>query len=178
MKKHYSRATAAALAACSILLAVACGYQVAGNATRLPPDIKTIAVPIFTNKSTHFRIEQKVAGAVTREFIERTRFRVTPDLSGADAELKGTINSVHSGVLTFDPNTGRATTFQIQVTADVELIDLHTKKVVFSNPNYTFREQYQVSQSATALFEEDEPALDRLSRDFARTLVTDIVENF
>ena len=176
--KQLSRAMAAALAACSVLLAVACGYQVAGTATRLPPDIKTIAIPVFTNKSTRFRIEQKVSAAVTREFIERTRFRVTPEPAGADAELKGTINSVRSGVLTFDPNTGRATTFQIQVTADVELVDLHTKKVVFSNPNYVFREEYQVSPSTTALFEEDEPALDRLSRDFARTLVTDIVENF
>jgi outer membrane lipopolysaccharide assembly protein LptE/RlpB len=176
--KHISRAVAAALAACSILLMIACGYQVAGTAARLPPDIKTIAIPVFANKSTRFRIEQKVSAAVTRQFIQQTSYRVTPDPAGADAELKGTINSVRSGVLTFDPNTGRATTFQIQVTASVELIDLHSKKVVFSNPNYTFREEYQVSQSAPALYEESEPALDRLSRDFARTLVTDIVENF
>ncbi|TAM81801.1 MAG: hypothetical protein EPN47_10325 [Acidobacteria bacterium] len=176
--KNLARATGAALAACSILLTVACGYRVAGTAARLPPDIRTIAIPVFTNKSTRFRIEQKVAAAVTREFIDRTSYRVTPDPTGADAELKGTIISVHSGVLTFDPNTGRATTFQIQVTANVELVDLHTKRVLFSNPNYIFREQYQESQSTAALFEEDEPALDRLSRDFARTLVTDIVENF
>jgi outer membrane lipopolysaccharide assembly protein LptE/RlpB len=173
-----SRAMAAALAACSILLAVACGYQVAGTASRLPPDIKTIAIPVFTNKSTQFRIEQKVAAAITRDFIERTSFRVTPNPAHADAELKGTINSVRSGVLTYDPNTGAATTFQIEVTASVELIDLHTKKVVFSNPKYVFREEYQVSQSTSALFEESDPALNRLSRDFARTLVTDITENF
>ncbi|HET9179761.1 MAG TPA: LptE family protein [Terriglobia bacterium] len=176
--KPLSRAIAAALAVCSILLTVACGYRVAGASTRLPPDIKTIAVPVFANKSTRFRIEQQVAAAVTREFIQRTSFRITPDLAGADAELKGTINAVHSGVLTFDPNTGRATTFQIQVTADVELIDFHTRKVLFSNPNYVFRGEYQVSQSTTALFEEDQPALERLSQDFARTLVTDIIENF
>lgn len=176
--KHPTRATAAALAACSVLMTLACGYQVAGTASRLPPDIKTIAIPVFTNKSTRFRIEQSVSAAVTREFIERTRFRVTPEPAGADAELKGTIDTVRSGVLTFDPNTGRATTFQIQVTADVELVDLHTRKVVFSNPHYLFREQYQVSQSAPALFEESEPALNRLSQDFAHTLVTDILENF
>jgi hypothetical protein len=35
-----------------------------------------------------------------------------------------------------------------------------------------------VSQSTSALFEEDKPALDRLSRDLARTLVTDVLENF
>ena len=175
---HLSRVIAAALAASSILLTVACGYQVAGTASRLPPDVKTIAIPVFTNMSTQFRIEQKVAAAVTREFIERTRFRVTPNPADADAELKGTITSVRSGVLTFDPNTGRATTFQIQVDASVELIDLHTKKVVFTNPKYVFREEYQVSQSTSALYEESEPALNRLSRDFARTLVTDIIENF
>jgi outer membrane lipopolysaccharide assembly protein LptE/RlpB len=176
--KHLSSAMAAALAAISILLAVACGYQVAGTAARLPPDIKTIAIPVFTNKSTRFRIEQRVSAAVTREFIDRTSYRVTPDPTGADAELKGTITAVHSGVLTFDPNTGRATTFEIQVTANVQLIDLHSKKIVFSNPNYIFREQYQVSPSTTALYEESEPALNRLSQDFARTLVTDILENF
>jgi len=175
---HLSRATLAALAACSILLTVACGYRVAGTASRIPPDIKTIAIPTFTNHSTQFRIEQKVSAAVTREFIDRTAYRVTPNPAGADAELKGTITSVRSGVLTFDPNTGRATTFQIQVNAGVELIDLHTHKVVFSNPRYIFREEYQVSQSTTALYEEDEPALNRLSRDLAHTLVTDILQNF
>lgn len=176
--KHVSHAAVAALAVCSILLTVACGYRVAGTAVRLPPDIKTIAIPEFTNKSTRFGIEQKVSAAVTRQFIERTDFQVTPNPAGADAELKGTINSVRSGVLTYDPNTGRATTFQIQVNASVELIDLHTKKIVFSNPHYVFREEYQVSQSTSALYEESDPALNRLSRDFARTLVTDILENY
>jgi len=103
---------------------------------------------------------------------------VTPNPVGADAELKGTIDSVRSGVLTYNPSTGAATTFQIQVDASVQLIDLHTKRVLFSNPHYVFREEYQVSQSIPALYEESESALNRLSQDFARTLVTDIVENF
>lgn len=160
------------------LLCSSCGYQVAGRGARIPPDVKTVAIPIFVNKSPRFRIEQKLASAVTREFIERTKFRVTPDPSEADAVLKGTVTDVRAGVVTFDLTTGRATTLQIQVTANVELTDSHTKKVLFSNPNYIFREEYQISQSTTELFEEDQSALDRLSRDMARTLVTDILENF
>ena len=60
----------------------------------------------------------------------------------------------------------------------MKLEDLHSHKLLFSNSNYVFREEYQVSESPSALFEEDKPALDRLSRDLARTLVTDILENF
>jgi lipopolysaccharide assembly LptE-like protein len=163
-------------ALCVVFLA--CGYHVAGRGDRLPLDVKTIAVPIFVNQTSRFRIEQGTTQAVTREFIERTRFRITPDPAQADAVLKGTVKDVRSGVVAFDLNTGRATALQIQVTANVELVDLHTKKVLFSNPNYIFREEYQVSQSAANLFEEDQPALERLSRDLAHTLVTEILENF
>jgi len=157
---------------------LSCGYQVAGRGDRLPPDIKTIAVPIFVNQSPTFRIEEKLAAAVTREFIERTRFRITPNPTGADAVLKGTVKDVRSGVITFDLNTGRASSLQIQVTADIKLEDLHSKKVVYANPNFVFREEYQVSQTTSGLFQEDQAALDRLSRDVARTLVTEVLENF
>jgi len=157
---------------------LSCGYRVAGRGERLPPDIKTIAVPIFVNQSSTFRIEEKLAAAITREFLERTRYQVTPNPTGADAVLKGTVKEVRTGVITFDLATGRASSLQIQVSADVKLEDLHSKKVVYANPRFIFREEYQVSQTPSGLLEEDQAALDRLSRDVARTLVTEVLENF
>jgi hypothetical protein len=155
-----------------------CGYRVAGRGDRLPPDVRTLAVPIFENETARFRIEQRVTAAITREFLQRTRFRVTPEPEGADAVLRGSIKEVRSGVVTFDLATGRATALQVEVIADVKLTDHRTNKVLFSNPRYLFREQYQISQEPSALFEEDQPALERLSRDMARMLVTAILENF
>lgn len=155
-----------------------CGYHVAGQATRIPPDVETIAIPMFINQTPRFRIEQALTSAVTREFIERTKFQITHHAAGADALLQGTVKSVNAAAVTFDPATGRATAFQITVVADVKLTDLHTHKVLFSNPKYLFHEDYQVSQSTSALFEEDQPAIHRLARDLAQNLVTDILENF
>ena len=155
-----------------------CGYRVAGRGDRLPPDIKTVAIPVFVNSTRQYKIEQRVSAAVTREFIERTKYRITADVEEADAVLQGEIKDVRAGVIAFDPATGRATTLQVQVTALVDLVDRHTKKTLFSNHNYTFREQYQISQNPSTLFEEQDPALDRLSRDLARTLVTEILEIF
>jgi hypothetical protein len=166
------------LTAYCLLFFPACGYQVAGQATRIPPDVKTIAVPAFKNMSSTFRIEQQVTSAVTREFLERTHYRIVSEPAGADAVLRGTIKEVRSRAITFDVNTGLATSLQVQVTADVKLEDVHSHKLLYSNSNYVFRQEYQVSENPSALFEEDKPALDRLSRDLARTLVTDIVENF
>jgi len=166
------------LTACCLLFFTACGYHVAGTATRLPPNIKTIAVPAFKNLSSTFHIEQQLTSAVTREFLERTHYRISPNPADADAVLRGTVKDVRGHAITFDINTGRATSLQVQVTAEVKLEDVHTHRTLFANSNYVFREEYQVSESPTTLFEEDKPALDRLSRDLARTLVTDILENF
>jgi hypothetical protein len=128
--------------------------------------------------SSTFRIEQQVTSAVTREFLDRTQFRIVPTLVDADAVVRGTIKDIRAHAVAFDVNTGRATSLQVQVTADVKLEDLHSHKLLFSNGNYVYRDEYQVSESPSALFEEDRPALERLSRDLARTLVTDIIENF
>jgi hypothetical protein len=151
---------------------------VAGQATRITPDVKTIAVPAFKNLSSTFRIEQQLTAAVTRELLERTHYRIVANPADADAVLKGTVKDVRARAITFDNNTGLATSLQVQVTADVKLEDVHSHKLLFSNSNYVYREEYQVSETPAALFEEDKPALDRLSRDLARTLVTDILENF
>jgi hypothetical protein len=155
-----------------------CGYHVAGTASRIPADVKTIAVPPFKNQSSTFRIEQQLTAAVTREFLERTHFRILPNPPDADAVLTGTVKDVRARAITFDINTGRATSLQVRVAAEVKLEDLHSHQILFSNSNYVFREEYQVSESPSALFQEDKPALERLARDLARTLVTDILENF
>lgn len=161
-----------------LLLVPACGYHEGGRGALVPPDVKTIAIPVFKNQTTQFRIEQQLTAAVTKELIERTAYHITQNPGGADALLKGTVKEIHQGVVTFNPQTGSATTLQIEVIAGVVLTDLHTKKVIFSNPGYVFREQYQVSPAASTLIEEDPAALNRLSQDFARSLVTDILENF
>jgi len=160
------------------MCAFACGYHVAGRGDRLLPGVKTIAVPTFINQTKQFRIEQQLTAAIIRELIERTRFKVLTDPEGADAVIEGTVKNVATGVIAFDLKTGAATALQVVVTADVRLVDQHTHKVLFSNPSYVFREEYEISQSNTQLFEEEGPALTRLSRDFAHTLVTDILENF
>ncbi len=161
-----------------LLFSVSCGYHVAGRGDMLPPDVKIIAIPQFVNQTHTYQIEQRMTAAVTREFIERTHFRITQNPHGADAVLTGIIKNVNAGVITYDLNTGRATSLQIEVTSDVKVEDLHTHKVLFSNSNYVFRAQYQTSQTTSGLFEEDKPAQDRLAHDLARSLVTSILEDF
>lgn len=174
----------APLLAALALSAVSCGYRLAGQANRLPADLKVIAIPAFENRTTLMRLGQRLTSAVMEEFIQRTNYRVvgTPgsgqEAGAADAVLRGTVLTARSTPLIFDASTGRASAVQITITIQVELRHLRRQQVLFSNPRYTFREQYEVSSDLDSFFDERNPALDRLARDFAATLVTAVLENF
>lgn len=159
-------------------LAPACGYHTAGHASQLPENVKTIAIPAFKNETTTYRIEQMLTASVVREFTTRTHYRMINDPGDdADAILRGTVLSTTTSPLTYDTATGRAASVLVVVSMKVSLSD-RQGKVLYQNPAYLFREQYEVSQDLSSFFEEDSPAFRRLSQDFARTLVSNILEGF
>jgi outer membrane lipopolysaccharide assembly protein LptE/RlpB len=159
------------------LLCSGCGYHTAGKTNLLPPDLRTLAIPAFVNQTQTYRIEQVLTAAVVQEFGTRTKYQITADPHSADAVLHGTVLSSNTSPLTYDSNTGRAATVLVIVSMNVSLTD-RNGKVLYENPSYVFREQYQVSEELSSFFEEDSPAFQRLSRDFARTLVSNILEAF
>ncbi len=159
-------------------LSSACGYRVAGRGSQLPAGWKTIAVPALQNKTTRYRLEQRLTEALVRELITRTAYRVIQDEAAADATLTGEVFAVEASPVLFDAATGRATTMVVTVRVKVRLADRATRKVHFQNDDFVFRQQYEVSGDINSFFEEQEPALGRLARDFAARLVSALLENF
>ncbi len=170
--------TAPWLAALLFIGTMGCGYHTAGRAVTIPKEVHTIAIPAFVNDTQTYKIEQMLTSAVVQEMLTRTRYQVvTQPGDSTDATLHGTVLSTYTTPMTYDTQTGRASTVLVVVTMKVSLTDKNGK-VLFENPQYLFREQYQISRDPSSFFEEDSPALQRLSREFARTLVSNILEGF
>lgn len=168
----------AGLLGMAIMLAAGCGYHTAGHASPVFDGVKSIAIPAFLNQTQTYRIEQNLTSAVVQEMVTRTHYRVLNETGEqADATLRGTVLSTYAAPLTYDSRTGRAASVLVIVGMKVTVTG-RDGKVLFENPSYTFREQYQVSRELSSFFEEDSPALERLSRDFARTLVSNILEAY
>jgi outer membrane lipopolysaccharide assembly protein LptE/RlpB len=171
------------MAGCAALLilslaTIACGYHTVGHSVALPQNVHTIAVPGFVSQSQTFRIEQIMTDAVVREFNTRTQFHIVHEANtDADAVLRGTVLSASTTPLAYDSQTGRVASALVTVSMQVTLTD-RDGKVLFQNPSYLFHEQYELSRDLPTFFEEDSPAVDRLSRDFARTLVANILEKY
>ena len=154
-----------------------CGYHVAGTTDSLPKTISTIAVPAFGNVSTQYKVSDLLATAVTREFISRTRYRITANPQGADAVLSGAVVNFVSYPTIVDNNSGRNTAVQVIITVSVTLRD-KAGVVLFSRPNFEIHERYEISVDPRNYFDESEPAMQRVSRDVARSVVSAVLEKF
>jgi outer membrane lipopolysaccharide assembly protein LptE/RlpB len=155
-----------------------CGYHTLRSATHLPPGLKTLAVPVFATRTDTNGAETAMTEAVIREFMSRSRFRVVSnDGRDADAVLRGTILKQSTVPLTYNAGTQQSSSFLITVVASVT-VSARDGHVLYQNKNYVFREQYQSTTNLPTFLQEDPAAIQRLSQEFARQLVADVLEGF
>jgi outer membrane lipopolysaccharide assembly protein LptE/RlpB len=166
-----------ALVALSLTLS-GCGYHVAGRTDALPATVHVIAVPALENATTSYRIEQRLTSATVHEFLARTPYKVVSNPSDGDAVLHGKVVSLEAVPLLFDTVSGRATTMLVTVKCEVTLTQTSTEKVLYHSDNFVFRNEYELSTNVTSFFGEQDPALERLAKDFAQRLVAAVTENY
>ncbi|HKI85022.1 MAG TPA: LptE family protein [Candidatus Krumholzibacteria bacterium] len=158
-------------------LQLGCGYALVGRASNLPSDVHKIFVKPLENRTTRSQVEQYLTRAVADELVSRQRFQVVNDASSADAVLSGAVTAFNATPVTFD-SSGRATEYEITIIAQVALKRAGSGTVLWSNDNYLFRENYPVEVSSAGFFDEQNLALQQVSKKFAETLVSDLQEGF
>lgn len=172
-----SKRSIAALLILSCLAAAGCGYRLAGRGEGLPRDIRSIGIAPLGNATRYFEIEQKLTGALVREFSERTRFAVYPRDSGVDAVLRGAVTSISATPVQFGRETF-GSTFLVSVTVSLRLESARDGRTLYRNDNLLFRDQYVINSDVANFFSEESPAVERLMRDLAASVVSSILESF
>ena len=162
----------------SWFLVTACGYALVGHGNSLDPKIHTVQVPAFVNRTTRVGLEQLVTQSVADEMVSRGRLKLVSNPNDSDAILRGSIDSFGIFPIAFNPQ-GRATQYQISITAKIELVDHRNEdKVIWKNDQYRFTENYQVNLESTDAFDQETRAIAEIAQRFAETLVTNLLEGF
>lgn len=156
---------------------VGCGYGLIGRTSTLPEDIETIFVEPLKNQTTRPQIELTMTRAVINELVTRRRFTISPNREGADAILSGTLTAFTVRPVTFDPQ-GRAEEWQISIRADMSFMRTDTDEVLWEQPLYNFRDNYELDIDEATVFDPEDRTIQTVSTDFAQTLVIDLLEGF
>ena len=159
-----------------------CGYALAGRGSFLPAYIQRIGIPTFVNRTPVFNLETLLTQKVRGEFIGRGKYQILPESTGVDALLTGEVTGVSITPVSFTAEQ-LATRYALTMTARIELRDLRENKVLWENPGVMFRQEYDATTGANAtdpaaFFQQDVNTLERISTEFARTIVSAILEAF
>ena len=164
------------------VMSSSCGYALAGRGSSLPEYIRVIGVPLFKNATAIFDVDRLITERVRTELIGRGSYRVVPDVTGVDALVEATITSVSVTPSSFDQNN-QASRYNITITASVTFRDVKANKDIWSNPSVSFTDEYQLTNASSAgeavtFFGQDTAAQTRLAANFARAVVSAMLEAF
>lgn len=176
-----NRLTTLVVLAVSVTL-TGCGYSLAGRGSFLPAHITRIGIPLFANNTPVFEIERRLTERVRSELIGRGRYTIVQERTGVDAVLLGEIQSITLTAASFNEQQ-QATRYNLTIVVKVEFRDLKTDKVLWNNVAWPFTEQFEVTSAqsgteASAFLGQNVNAQERLATEFARALVSAILEAF
>ena len=171
-----SRFVPAALAL-TLVAVSACGYALAGREVNVPLHVKRIGVPQFENQSSIPDLDRVLADAVRTELRSFGRYVIVQDATGVDAVLTAVLRPLDTRVLALTDQTRQASKYSMTVNASVEFKDLTTNKVLWTNPAVAVTEEYEATGTISindpaAIFSQDDNALSRLAKAFARSVVS------
>jgi hypothetical protein len=159
-----------------------CGYALAGRGSFLPDYIKTLGIPMFGNATPFQTVEQTFTQKVRLEFQSSRRYTVVPSDEGVDGIVRGDIQSITLSPVSLN-DAQLASRFRVTVVVKVKFEDVQASKTLWENPALSFSDEYELTSSSTgadvaAFIGNERVAMDRMATDFAKSVVSAILEAF
>ena len=166
-----------------VVFSTACGYSLAGRGSFLPEHIKTIGVPSFINMSAQPGVAEIFTEKVIEEFASRGKYVIKPDAAGVDAVLNGAVMSFTIAPETLrggvdESSANEAARYSMVVRARVEFKDLLDDSMIWEDANFAFRESWEIGDNPDEFFDQQGLAMERAAAEFAKALVSRILEAF
>jgi outer membrane lipopolysaccharide assembly protein LptE/RlpB len=150
-----------------------CGYSFRGN---LPDHIKTVAVPIFQNKTSEPGVESLLTSAVIDAFASNGRLRVVKP-EEADAILTGEV--VGYGVLSIAyDNLANVRQYRLVVTMNLRLRDVKKNETLFDQQGLKEQSDFQVLGAVSQTIGAEEGAVRTAATQVARSIVSLTIDRF
>lgn len=161
------------------LMLVGCGYGLIGRTSNLPEDIDSIFVQTLENRTTRQQINLFLTQAIVDEFVTRRRFAVVSSAASADAVLSGVLTAYIVRPVEFGPD-GRATRYEFTIRTDMELKRQGSEEVLWGQDQYVYRGDFELKldEGQGTVIDNEDPTIQLVSREFAQTLVIDMLEGF
>jgi len=156
-----------------------CGYGLIGRTSNLPSDINSIFVQTLENQTTRQQINLFLTDAIVREFVTRRRYVIAPNAASADAVLSGTLTAYIVRPVEFGVD-GRATRYEFTIRTNMAFKRQGGEDILWARDSYVYRGDFELEldEGQGTVIDNEDPTIQLVSREFAQTLIIDMLEGF
>ena len=155
------------------LLLAGCGYSTRGS---LPDHIKTVAVPVFKNRTLEPGVETAITSGVVNAFTNGGRVRVVaPDQ--ADAILEGEVVAYSLDGLAFDRNAN-VRAYRLRLVLNVEFRDVRRSALLWRQEGLEETSDFQVEGQVSDTVARGQGAVLQAASEIGRKVVNLAVDRF
>ena len=169
---------ALALAAALALSALGCGYHLTSKGSNLPAHVKTIGVPPFRNQTSRPELGERITENLISALVARGKYVVTTEARGADAVLSGTVINWTSKPVGLSSESDEPERVTVTLEASVTFDDRVLRRVTWQEERYRFTSDYDVIGDPDEYFDTELGAVEEVAEDFARAVVSAILQGF
>ncbi|HJV55840.1 MAG TPA: LptE family protein [Methylomirabilota bacterium] len=155
------------------LLVAGCGYSTRGS---LPDHIKTVAVPIFKNRTLEPGVESAITSGVVNACSSGGRVKVVP-LDEADAILQGEVVGYSLDGLSFDTNAN-VRAYRLRLVLNVEFRDVRRSAMLWRQEGLSETSDFQVAGQVSDTIARGQGAVQQAAAEIGRKVVNLAVDRF
>lgn len=159
-----------------VVALAACGYNFRGKQNNLPPDVRTVAIPVFDNQTGELRIERVFTDETIFQFTRSQMLRVVSE-GQSDVVLRGTIKKVETEDISL---TRGSTSLQrrITITVAAQLVRRNNGDILWENRDLAKNRTFNIVGTIQASEQFKQVAIAELAKELAQTLHDGVFENF
>jgi len=150
-----------------------CGYGTRGS---LPDHIKTVAVPIFKNRTLEPGVESAITSGVVNAFSSGGRVKVVP-IDQADAILQGEVVAYSLDGLAFD-QTANVRAYRLRVVLNVEFRDVRKSAMLWRQEGLSETSDFQVQGQVSDTIARGRGAMSQAAAEIGRKVVNLALDRF
>ena len=161
------------LAAALVAILGGCGYSTSGN---LPSHIKSVAVPMFKNKTQEPAVESTITAAVVNAFASSGKLKVVP-VDQADSILDGEVVGYDVQTVSVDQKIN-VRQYRLVVTFNLQFRDARQGGMLFRQEGLQERADFVVPFTVSATISREEGAVRLAAVEIGRRIVNLVVDRF
>lgn len=171
-RRHAARGLLALVVA--LALAAGCGYSLTGNT--LPSHIRTVAVPVFVNRTQEPNVESFITRAVVDAFTTISGLKVV-DPASADAILEGEVVGYQLQPLSYN-QAANVQEYRLVVTLNLRFKDVKDGAALLDEKGVQEKADFRSASLVSGNIAQEETALRQAATDIGRAIVTRAITRF